>query len=64
MEMHLLLKDQPILSTSTVEAGGRTFSVESYDDKDLYYDESGVLVAWNVKKPLLEDDMLALSTMP
>ena len=61
MEMHLLLKDQPILSTSTVEAGGRTFSVESYDDKDLYYDESGVLVAWNVKKPLLEDDMLALS---
>ena len=61
MEVHLMLKGQQVLSTNTVEAAGRTFSVESYNDKDLYFDENGTLVAWDVKKPVLDEDMLVLS---
>ena len=61
MEVHLMLKGQQVLSTNTVEAAGRTFNVESYNDKDLYFDENGTLVAWDVKKPVLDEDMLVLS---
>ena len=61
MEVQLMLKGQPRLSSTTVEAAGKTLEMESYEDKDLYFDENGVLVAWKVKKPLLEGDILSLA---
>lgn len=61
VEVELILKGQPRLSSTTVEAAGKTLEMESYEDKDLYFDETGVLVAWKVKKPLLEGDILSLA---
>lgn len=55
LEVKMLLKDQQVLSTSNEEKNGRTFSVDHYTDKDLYYDETGVLAAWNIKEAALKD---------
>lgn len=54
MEVKMLLKDQQILSSEKKEVEGRIFDVDSYSDKDLYYDENGTLVAWVIKEPTLK----------
>lgn len=61
MEVKMILKDQPILSSTQEEKNGRTFAVDNYADKALYYDENGTLVAWVVKTPVLQEDALQLA---
>ncbi len=56
MEVHLLFKDQQVLESKEVEMNGKMFLKEVYADKELFYDESGKLVAWNVVKPALENE--------
>lgn len=58
VEVKLVLKDQPILSSGEEEKGGKVLAVDHYADKDLYY-EGGVLVAWNISKPAISGDALA-----
>lgn len=55
MQVKLLLKDQQVLSSSQEEKNGKLFTVDTYADKALYYDENGVLAAWTVTKPALEN---------
>lgn len=57
MQVKLLIKDQQVLSSAQEEIGGKLFTVDKYDDKTLYYDENGVLVAWTVTKPALENGL-------
>ena len=57
MQVKLLIKDQQVLSSSQEEIGGKLFTVDKYADKNLYYDENGVLVAWTVTKPALENGL-------
>ena len=60
MEVKLLLKGEQVLESKDTEIGGKTYLVDSYADKDLYYDEAGRLAAWNVKTPVLPgEDVLA-----
>ncbi|MEG2849814.1 MAG: hypothetical protein RR880_06245, partial [Bacteroidales bacterium] len=51
LQIKLLLKDEPIISSAQEEKNGREFTVDTYDDKALFYDESGILAAWLVKTP-------------
>ena len=55
MQVKLLIKDQQVLSSEQVEKGGKLLTADTYADKVLYYDENGVLVAWTVTKPALEN---------
>lgn len=55
MQVKLLLKDQQVVSTAQEEKNGKLFTIDTYADKALYYDENGVLVAWVVTKPALEN---------
>lgn len=57
MQVKLLIKDQQVLASAQEEIGGKLFTVDKYDDKNLYYDENGVLVAWTVTKPALENGL-------
>lgn len=59
-EIKLILKDQIILSSTEEEINGRVFSVDHYGDKDLYY-EGGVLSAWKITKPAIQEDPLSLA---
>lgn len=61
MEVKMILKDQPILSSTTEEKNGRIFTVDTYEDKALYYDEKGILCAWVVKTPAIKDNSLQLA---
>lgn len=61
MEIKMILKDQPIVSSTQEEKNGRTFTVDNYADKSLYYDENGALVAWVVKTPVLQENPLQLA---
>lgn len=55
MDVKLLLKDQPVLSTTQEEINGAVYTVDTYSDKALYYAENGTLAAWVVKSPTLTD---------
>jgi len=59
MEVKLFLKGQQVLSTRTEKCVEGTYTVDSYADKDLYYNENGILEFWIVTKPVVEEDMLA-----
>lgn len=61
MEVKMILKDQQIVSSTTEEKNGRTFSVDNYADKALYYDENGALAAWVIKTPAIQEDALQLA---
>ncbi|MFA6335326.1 MAG: tetratricopeptide repeat protein [Bacteroidales bacterium] len=58
MEVKLVLKDQRIINTETKKINDQSFSVDSYEDKDLYYGEDGTLAAWKVTKKYMEGDLL------
>ena len=58
-EVKIFLKDQKVLSTSQKQCTEGNYTVESYADKDLYYNEAGILDFYLVTKPALEGDMLA-----
>ena len=53
-EVQLLTKNKQF-TTEERECNGQVYSVDVYEDKDLYYDQNGVLQFWLVKKPLMED---------
>ena len=54
MEAKMLLKDQQIISSTQEEFNGVPYTVDKYDDKTLYYDETGKLAAWIITKPAVE----------
>ncbi len=53
-EIRLLTKGKTYTSEERT-AGGVTYTVDCYSDKDVYYDQNGVLQFWIVKKPLMEN---------
>ncbi len=55
MDVKLLLKDQPVISTTQEEINGTVYTVDNYADKTLYYAENGTLAAWVVKEQVLQD---------
>ncbi|MBR5100173.1 MAG: hypothetical protein IKX34_02580 [Bacteroidales bacterium] len=57
-EVKLFLKEQQILGTSEKKGPEGTYSVDSYADKDLYYNEAGILDFFLVTKPAVEGDLL------
>ena len=57
-EVKLFLKEQQILSTSEKKGAEATYSVDSYADKDLYYNDGGILEFFLVTKPAVEGDLL------
>jgi tetratricopeptide (TPR) repeat protein len=56
IEVKMLLKDQQILSTSQKTINNKNYDVDSYADKDLYY-EAGVLAFWTVKGSEIENPL-------
>ena len=53
-EVRLLTKGKQFTTEERV-VGDQTFTVDCYEDKDVYYDANGVLQFWLVKKPLMGD---------
>ncbi len=53
-EIRLLTKGKTYTSEERT-AAGVTYNVDCYSDKDVYYDQNGVLQFWIVKKPLKDD---------
>ena len=45
----------PIETKSWTASDGTTFQVEVYNDKDLFYDENGILTFWTIKKTEVEN---------
>jgi len=60
MEVKLLMGDQKVLSSETVELAGTQYTVDHYADKDYYYSARGFEYAY-VTKPLIDGDILALA---
>ena len=57
-EVKIFLKEQQILGTTQKTGPEGTYSVDSYADKDLYYNEAGILDFFIVTKPAVEGDVL------
>ena len=57
-EVKLFLKDQKVLGTTQKEGAEAVYSVDSYADKDLYYNTGGILEFYLVTKPAVEGDLL------
>lgn len=57
-EVKLFLKDQQVLGTSEKKGAEASYTVDSYADKDLYYNSDGVLEFYLVTKPAVEGDLL------
>lgn len=54
LETRLILKDEPYTTEERV-CRDTPYSVDCYADKDLYYDQNGILQFWLVKKPIMEN---------
>ena len=57
-EVKLFLKDQPVLGTTQKQGAEGMYTVDSYADKDLYYNTDGILEFYLVTKPAVEGDLL------
>lgn len=57
-EVKLFLKDQQVLGTSQKQGAEGVYTVDSYADKDLYYNTDGILEFFLVTKPAVEGDLL------
>jgi len=57
-EVKIFLKEQQILGTSEKKGAEAVYSVDSYPDKDLYYNDGGILEFFLVTKPAVEGDLL------
>ena len=57
-EVKLFLKEQQVLGTSEKKGAEGVYTVDSYADKDLYYNERGILEFYLVTKPAAEGDLL------
>ena len=51
----LLLKGAVKLASEQKEVNGKMYNVDTYIDKEVYYDQNGVLKGYKVLKPLAED---------
>lgn len=58
MDVKLFLKDQKVLSTEMRKGTEGEYMVDIYEDKELYYNQNGILELWIVTKPVLEGDIL------
>lgn len=58
VEVKILLKGQQIVSSKEVALNGVTYTVDSYEDKDLYYNAQGALEIIKVTKPVVEENLL------
>ncbi len=58
-EVKLFLKEQQVLGTSQKKGAEGVYTVDTYADKDLYYNEAGILDFFVITKPVFEGDMLA-----
>jgi len=58
-EVKLFLKDQQVLGTSEKQGAEAMYTVDSYADKDLYYNSDGILEFFLVTKPAVEGDLLS-----
>ncbi len=58
-EVKIFLKEQQVLGTSQKKGAEGMYNVDSYADKDLYYNEAGILDFYVITKPALEGDILA-----
>ena len=57
-EVKIFLKDQKVLGTTEKKGAEGVYTVDSYADKDLYYNENGILEFYLVTKPAAEGDLL------
>lgn len=57
-EIKLLIKEQQVLKSETKKCNGTNYLVDSYADKDLYYNENGALDFYVITKPAVEGDLL------
>ena len=57
-EVKLFLKEQQIMGTSEKKGAEGVYTVDSYPDKDLYYNQDGILEFYLVTKPAVEGDLL------
>ncbi len=53
-EVRMLTKGKAY-TTEERKVGDQVFTVDCYEDKDVYYDANGVLQFWLVKQPVMED---------
>ena len=58
MEVKLFLKDQKVLGSEEFKGPESVYTVDHYADKDLYYNQNGILEMWKVTKPAVEGDLL------
>lgn len=54
-DMQLILTDEKPVSSDYVEINGQTYQVDSYETRDYYYNQSGMLAIIKVTKPVCED---------
>ena len=57
-EIKLFLKEQRVLGTSEKTGAEGIYTVDSYEDKDLYYNTNGILEFFLVTKPAVAGDLL------
>lgn len=57
-EIKLLIKEQQILGSEVKKLNNTTYVVDTYADKDLYYNENGNLEFYIITKPAMEGDIL------
>jgi len=57
-EIKLLIKEQQVLKSETKRCNGTNYLVDSYADKDLYYNENGALDFYVITKPAVEGEIL------
>ena len=57
-EVKIFLKDQRVLGTEQRKGAEGAYSVDIYADKELWYNENGILEFYLVTKPAAEGDLL------
>ena len=57
-QIKTLIGDQKVLSTREQKCTDGVYTVDSYADKDLYYNSRGGLDFWLVTKPVAQGDLL------
>ncbi len=58
MEVKVLLKEQRIVSSESKKVQDQNYTVDVYEDKELYYAEDGKLAAWKITKQYMDGDLL------
>ena len=61
MEVKLFLKGQQVLNNETRKGTEGEYSVDVYQDKELFYNQNGLLEFWVVTKPVVEGDILGIA---